>query len=484
MIAPWVEDEMQTTDLHDQRLDERLNVLLSAFAQRPTASIPAACGGYAEMTAAYRFFDNDNVSFDLVLAPHIASTHRRMAEQPVVLLVQDTSELDLTRPKSQVRGAGPLDGGSRRGALLHELHAFTPDGTPLGTAWAEAWVRDEADVNQTAKEKRRQRRATPLEDKESFRWLRALRESHAVAKQLPDVKCICVADSEADIYELLAEPREQSHAEWIVRACQNRAVATGEAETTSGCVREHVLKRPVLLTNTVTVREREAKVSCEDRGRRQSRQGRKAIVEVRAGQVTLRPPSRPDRKLPAVTVNVVLVCEVDPPAGEEPVEWILFTTLPIDTVEQVQQVIQYYCTRWMIEILFRTLKSGCRVEQRLFEDLDRLLPCVAVYLIVAWRTLYVCRLGRSCPELSCEAVFEPCEWKSVYRVVTRQAPPTTPPRLAEMVRLIAQLGGYVNRKRPDPPGPQTVWLGLQRMHDLALAWQTFGPVATMEQEHV
>ena len=139
---------------------------------------------------------------------------------------------------------------------------------------------------------------------------------------------------------------------------------------------------------------------------------------------------------------------------------------------------------WHTEILFRTLKSGCRVEERLFEHIDRLLPCVAVYLIVAWRTLYVCRLGRSCPDLSCEAVFEPCEWKSVYRVVTRQAPPATPPRLAAMVRLIAQLGGYVNRKRLDPPGPQTVWLGLQRMHDLALAWQTFGPGATMEQELV
>ncbi|HEY7616059.1 MAG TPA: IS4 family transposase, partial [Terriglobales bacterium] len=129
---------------------------------------------------------------------------------------------------------------------------------------------------------------------------------------------------------------------------------------------------------------------------------------------------------------------------------------------------------------FRTLKMGCRVEERLFEHIDRLLTCLAVYLIVAWRTLYVCRLGRSYPEISCEAVFEPAEWKAVYQVVNRKAPPSKPPGLAEMLRFVGQLGGYVNRKRDDPPGPQTIWIGLQRMHDMALCWQTFGPGAQQE----
>jgi hypothetical protein len=128
--------------------------------------------------------------------------------------------------------------------------------------------------------------------------------------------------------------------------------------------------------------------------------------------------------------------------------------------------------------LFRTLKSGCRVEERRFEQVDRVLVCLAVYLIVAWRTLYVCRLGRGFPDLDCEAVFEPSEWQSVWVAVVRQKPPRKPPRLGEMIRVIAQLGGYVNRpNRDDPPGPQTVWIGLQRMHDLAWAWDTFGPGA-------
>jgi hypothetical protein len=125
------------------------------------------------------------------------------------------------------------------------------------------------------------------------------------------------------------------------------------------------------------------------------------------------------------------------------------------------------------------LKSGCRIERRRFEHIDRLLPCLGLYLIVAWRTLFVCRLGRECPELDCEAVLEPSEWKAVWVAVAKGKPPTKPPRLSEMVALIARLGGYIAR-RGSEPGPQVLWIGMQRMHDLAWAWDTFGPGAKQE----
>jgi hypothetical protein len=103
-------------------------------------------------------------------------------------------------------------------------------------------------------------------------------------------------------------------------------------------------------------------------------------------------------------------------------------------------------------VFFRVLKSGCRVEERRFEHIDHLLTCLAVYLIVSWRTLYTCRLGQSCPDINCEAVFDPAEWKAVWKVLKRTDPPANPPKLGELVRLVAQLGGYVNRKRRDPQG--------------------------------
>jgi hypothetical protein len=475
MLAPWIMDEVKTARLGDRRLNSRFAEVLSQLAARPTASIPAACGGRAEMVAAYRFCENENTSFDGVLRSHIDATRQRMAAQPVALLVQDTTEIDVTRPEQQVAGAGPLDGNSRRGALLHLMHAFTPDGTPLGTVFGTAWMREEEPV--CASLSRAERAAIPIEEKESHRWLVALQQVREEAQRCPATRLICVADSEADIYEVLVEgTREPSHSNWIVRACQNRALLCENGENSGKKhLREYVLEQPVLFGKSIHVRGRKALVAGETRGRRQPRQSREAEVVVRAARVTLRPPWRPEHKLPPVIVNVVLVSEVNPPLGDEPVEWLLLTSLPIDSVEHVRQIIQYYCVRWMIEVFFRTLKSGCRVEERLFEYMDRLLTCLAVYVIVAWRTLYVCRLGRSCPEISCEAVFEPAEWKSVWKVVRREDPPPEPPPLGVIVRLVAQLGGYVNRKRADPPGPQTIWIGLQRMHDFATCWQLFGP---------
>jgi len=483
MLAPWVTDEMKTAELKDRRLNDRLREILAQLSEHPTASIAAACGGYAEMAAAYRFFDNEKVTFDAILASHCQMTRTRIAEQRCVILAQDTTELDLTRPEVQVFGAGPLDDGPRRGALLHLLHAFTPDGTPLGTVAGEAWTRDD---DAPAKD----RKQTPIEEKESHRWVETLREAQQVARDIPDTQIVCVADSEADIFEVLVEAQAAPRAaDWIVRAGYDRALQAETAKNSGETapvahLLAQVAAQEVLFTNIISVRGRKAKVSCETRGRKQPRESRRAEVEVRAASVILRPPYRAHGKLPPVQVNVVLVREVNPPPGEPPVEWLLLTSLPINTLNAVRDVIQYYCVRWMIEVFFRTLKSGCRIEERRFEQLPRLLNCLAVFVIVAWRVLYACRLGRSCPELSCEAVFEPAEWKAVYRVVHRQPPPKTPPKLQEMVRLVAQLGGYVNKPRSDEPGPQTVWLGLARAHDFALCWQIFGPEAKTNCELV
>lgn len=471
MLAPWAMEEVAGSDFGDARLDARFAMLLSALGDRPILSIPAACGGWAETKAAYRFFDNEKVYFENVLKPHMAKTKERMAAQKAVLLVQDTTEVDLTRPEQAVEGAGELDG-PRRGVLLHVMHSFAPDGLPLGTAWAEVLNRTEGVSHEAAEEKSRKRKQKPIEVKESLRWLTGLQEARKLAQEMPEVQCICVADSEADIYEVFAEPRGKQPVHWLIRACQDRAI--------SGCpghqLRGEALATPMLYQVNLVIRGRKAKTAAEDRGRRQNRETRRATVEVRAAKVTLRPPSRPDRKLPPVTVNVVLVREADPPAGEVRVEWILVTTLPIDTLDQVRTVVEYYCIRWNIEVLFRTLKSGCRIECRRFEHVDRVLPTLALYLIVAWRTLFVCRLGRSCPDIDCEAIFEPSEWKAVWMAVYRKRPPEKSPRLREMIHLIASLGGYVERKDSEP-GAQTVWIGLQRMHDLAWGWDTFGPEA-------
>ena len=427
ILAPWVVDEMKSVDLKDKRLNARVQQVLSQLAAHPTASIPAACGGHAEMTAAYRLYDNDKVGFHNVLQPHCEATRSRMAAQPVVLLVPDTSEIDLTRPAQQVEDAGPLDGDTRRGVFLHFMHAFTPDGTPLGTVQGLPWARDD-DKPHNATRTRGERAAQPIEEKESFRWLLSMHHAREEAKHCPGTQIIFVADSEADILDVLATGMEEPHTvDWIVRSCQDRALVDDldESRAAMEYLHEELLAAPVLFRQPITVRGRTAKVACEDRSRRQPRQTREAVVAVRAARVTLRAPERSAGQLPDVTVNAVLVREENPPGDDVAVEWLLLASLPIDTIDQVRAVIQYYCTRWMIEILFRVLKSGCRVEKR--QDLGTCGSPVAVRGGVPDCVLANAVCVPPGPELSGDQLRSRVRAGGVeswaYRVVKRQPPP-------------------------------------------------------------
>ena len=187
-----------------------------------------------------------------------------------------------------------------------------------------------------------------------------------------------------------------------------------------------------------------------------------------------------------MTMNVVLVSERNPPQGEQAIEWILLTTLPISTLDEILTIIEYYTCRWMIEVFFKTLKSGCNVESLQFEEMDRLLPCLAMYLIVAWRVLMICRLGRSMPETNCEMVFDDSEWKSTYRIMhPEEKLPSTPPTMHTMIMMIGELGGWVATPgKKEMPGPQTTWIGLQRVYDFARAWKMFGPEAEKYKKDV
>jgi len=466
-----LKDEVRGAVFGDRRLTKRLGKVIEELGAKPTMSVPAATFGRAEMEAAYRFFDNDKVSPEKILQPHIEATRERISQAEVVLLVQDTTDLDLTRPQQQVKGAGPLEYDTRRGVFFHPLLAFNDHGLPLGVAWQKSWARDKIKKNRTKKERDAWHRKTPIEGKESFRWIEGMRAARDVAEACPRTTCVCIADSDADVYELFCESRSTSGGEvhFVVRACQNRNTDAPETK-----LLDAARGTPCLFPCSVNVRARTAKLATETRKRQETRDARIAEVEVRATTVTVKPPYRQGRKFADVTLNVVLAEEPNPPNGTTPIQWLLVTTLPIDTPEQVQQIISYYSIRWQIEIYFRTLKSGCRVENRQFETLDRILNCLAVYSIIAWKIMYLCHLGRECPDLDCEIIFEPSEWKSVYMTVRQQDPPSEPPSLNEMIRMIASLGGYVLR-RSTQPGTQTLWFGLQRVHDLSTAWKTFGP---------
>lgn len=354
---------------------------------------------------------------------------------------------------------------------MHPVLAMTPQRVPLGVVDATLWSRDPNELEKSSQQRRRERRIKPFEEKESYRWLEGYAAACQVAAEAPDTQVVSVSDSEGDIYEcFLAGGVEQGQrADWIVRGCQDRILAE----------EEHRLLPSLACTAklgqmTIWVSKRGLS-SGDGRKRKQARDARKAKVTIRAARRLLSPPPRAGKTLPPVSVNAILVREEKPPAGEEPIEWLLITSLPIETFPEVCTVIDYYCCRWEIEVYFRVLKSGCKIEELQFEREDRLHVCLALYLIVAWRVLYVLMLGRECPKLRCDAVMSEAEWKSVYVIANDQAAPKRPPTLKVMIPLIAELGGYLGRKCDGPPGPQAMWIGLQRMRDFAIAWAAFGP---------
>lgn len=466
-MQAWIVAETKGADFGDERLNRRYELLLDRLSDKPTLSIPAACQGLAETTAAYRFCDNDKTDAAKVLKPHHDATVERIRAHAVVIVAQDTTEIELVRRQEKV--GGPLNDESRWGVYAHPLLALTPERVPLGVVAATIWSRDPEEFAQSQQEKRRARRAKPFEEKESHRWLAGYQSACALAALAPATTVIAVSDSEGDIYECL-QAGVGGEAEYIVRGCQDRALLKEDYPL----LLQTLACKAALGKMKIRVSKRNASTG-DDRKRKQPRDGRMAHVTIRAAKVLLRAPARPGEKLPDIYVNAILVKEEHAPAGEEPIEWLLLTSLSIETFAEATTVLDYYCCRWEIEIYFRVLKSGCKIEELQFERQDRFEVCLALYMIVAWRVLYVLMLGRECPKMRCDAVLSEAEWKSVYVIVMQKDAPKKPPMLGDMVKTIAELGGYLNRKHDGPPGPQTMWIGLQRMRDFAIAWSAFGP---------
>lgn len=219
--------------------------------------------GRVEMEAAYRFFDNSKVTPEAIVAPHRVSTLQRIRQTDVTLLVQDTTEIDITRPEPQVQGAGPMDSDARFGAFYHPLFAFDTSGIALGTVWSKCWTRDGIETTLTPAEKQKKYKTIPIEQKESFRWVEGIRAARAAAAECPETQCICIADREADIYEYFAEiwnPPAEGELQLLVRACQDRALIDCEQH-----LRDAVRATPSLYRSCVNISAREAKTKVEKR---------------------------------------------------------------------------------------------------------------------------------------------------------------------------------------------------------------------------
>ena len=446
----WAQEEMGGADLGDRRLNRRLVSIVRDFYARPQGSVPQASQGRAKTKAAYRFFDHPQVDMHKVLEPHYQATEQRLQREAVVLAVQDTTSLNYTAHPG-TEGLGPIGYRLDRGLglILHDTMAFSVQGTPLGLLDTQCWARD---GQQFGKKKTRHQR--PIQDKESYKWLKSYQKLAEVQRRCPKSRLVSVGDGEADIYELfelaLRDPKGPG---LLVRAFQNRALSAEQ-----GHLWEALLQRPVSGMQELTV------------PRKGQRPARVAHMAVRFARLRLKPPQG-KLHLKELSIWAILSKEEDAPEGVEPLEWMLLSSLEVAGFEPAVEKIAWYTQRWGIEVYHRTLKSGCKIEERQLGSADRIEACLAVDMIVAWRIFHLAKLGRQTPDVPCTVYFEAAQWKALVTYVTRNGiPPPQPPSLREAMRMTASLGGFLGRKCDKEPGTKSLWIGLQRLDDLTAMW--------------
>lgn len=464
MLAKWIAEEAATLDLGDRRRNERLKRILHQYDQ-VAPSTPAACGNLATLTATYRLFNNAMVTPESILQMHNDASIRRTAEHEVVVLAQDTTVCDLTKPSRQVRGAGPLEDSQKRGFFLHPLYAVSLEGLALGCVDQLMWARDSIRQNVGKAERDRQIKAMPFEEKESARWLEMMQQGEQIALANPGTHYIGVSDSESDIYELLVENNDlAANYDFVIRGCQDRRVYFGSHDQPQ-VLSEAIAEVPYTHHFEVSVSPRKSLISGETRKRRSNREGRTASISVRATTVQLHGPQRPGGSVPRVELQVVEAVEQDPPPGCDPIHWVLFTSLPVASLTDIELVLSSYCRRWDIELFFKTLKSGMGIEKLKYQSLDAYLNAVATLMITAFRVEQLKSVSRVAPHASCETIYDDTFWKAVLTVAGGgRAIDSQPPSVSDLCLIIAKLGGYVDQPGQGPPGSTTIWRGLLKAH--------------------
>lgn len=441
--ANWAEGEYGSVRLYDNRLKRRLYQIAQDFYDKPEANIPQACGSHSRIKAAYRFFQNKKVTMKVLLDAHTESTIERIKEHKVILAPQDTTILDYsTHPMTEGLGPTGTSEGNSIGLILHDTLAFSEDGVPLGVLDAQCWARDEND-----RAKRYRRKELPIEQKESMKWLHSYRRVCEVQRLCPDTLIVSVGDREADVYELFAEAlKDPPGAGLLVRAERGR-----NRQLEDDSLWEYMSRLE---------KAGELQIHISRRGNRKARDAR---VEVRYSEVELKAP-KSKASLPSLRLWAVYVKERQCNEVETPLEWMLLTTVPVNSFTQARARVEWYTRRWGIEVYHRTLKSGCRIKNRQLGGAESLEAALGIDMVVAWRIYHMTMLGRDIPNAPCTVFFKEEEWKALLCYVYKTPlVPDEPPTMREAMRMVANMGGFIGRKGDGEPGTQTLWRGLQHL---------------------
>lgn len=425
----WAAHEWATADLGDRRRNRRLIKVAQQLGDKPSQSIPGACGGWTNTAGAYRLLSNDSFGWRDVLEPHAQRTMQRMAQEKLVLCLQDTTELNFNG--QTIEGLGPLSYEAQRGMYLHPTYAVSTQREPLGLLDAWMWAREPKDEQ-----------GIRPGVTESVRWIEGYERLAERAPELPGTRLMQVGDRESDMLGLMLRAQSLGWpVDLLVRSQHDRVLpdatrlwaqvqacdSLGEIEFTMGSRPDHKAR--------VVKQELRVKRMCL------STAGNSGLM-----------------------MTCLIATEIGAPKGQERVCWRLLTNREISTLAEAVELINGYRARWEIEIYFHVLKNGCRVEALQLASMPRIERALAMFMVVSWRIAHLMRKGRTCPDLPADLFFDEDEIKAAY-VLTNKAPPTKHPTLNDVVRRVAMLGGFLARKGDGEPGVKTIWIGLQRIMD-------------------
>lgn len=438
-VNQWALDQFGDCELGDLRRTKRAVRYAAQVASNPSGSTPEQTEGWHDCKAAYRLFDESDVTFEALASPHWRRTRQRGPGHYLVL--GDTTELDFGHQR-QLTGVGPTGSGSGQGFLLHSaLMVAAENESIIGLAAQELFLRKPRPRGESRYDQTQRRR-------ESEVWGRVIDQ---VGKPGEQVTLTHVLDRGADNFEVFCHLL-QNGCQWVVRAAQlSRLVETPQKTTCQ--LSEYLTSLPVSGTYDL-----------ELRATAQSR-ARTARLEVRYGKVTLPLPQHRSpwlRKcgITSITMYVVEAREVNPPKGVQPLHWVLYTSHAVACFDDAWRVIGYYEKRWLIEEFHKALKTGCRVEDRQYETGERLAAVAGLLSVVAVRLLQLKAVARVEPNRPASSVV-PSLWIRALAVLRKRSLAGCTVR--EFYRHLAGLGGFLGRKGDGEPGWITLWRGFDKL---------------------
>ena len=457
--ADWCENEFSSIELGDERLNKRIVKFSQTMLSKPESSINEAHTGWTETKAAYRMLDNEKLTPEGILEAHHDSLAERVKGKNLIFAIQDTTYfrfdalVDLRKEKPRKRFR------DMHGIVMHHCLAVSATGLPLGEISQKLYDRDIGSYYGGHYDHQK----IPIEKKESFRWIDALRQTSNFGDD-HDVKFVTLADRECDIYEFLQEANELGE-DFVIRAAKDRRTL------------EHsYTKAPEKKIWHMT--ENSPSMGSYRINPKTNSQLREAEVSVRCCNLTLKPAKRliqaRSEELKPITVSCILAREESPPSGEDAIEWMLLTNLEINSFQEACEKISWYEKRWTIEAFHKVMKSGFKAERWQPKSPERLYRFIAIISILAVRLYEMSHRVRENPDECCSVILKEHEWKALQmkakgRVIDSQ----TPPNLSEAITWIAILGGYLNRTSDPPPGSMVIWRGWKRLQDLSDAWLLF-----------